>query len=491
MVKPARLGSSVGMSLVHDASQLGDALDTAFRYDDLALVEAYLPGARDLEVSVIGNDPAHLEIFGPGEIVSGHEFYDYAAKYTPGLSETSTRAEVSAADRAHLHKLARDVYRAVGAEGFARIDFLVAGDRIVVSEINTIPGSPRSASSRRCLPRAATRSATSAAASSTSPSSDTPRATGPGSHRATCRGDAVTGRPTPRRPPANRTTRRAMPGAPVRRSRPVRRASAGLSPVRAGAMLVMLLAAAAIYGVANSTAFSYEHLRIDGAKVTDTTAIEAALADVRGQNLFTLETRPLRSAVADLPTVRAASVSVRLPDTLVVRLDEREAILIWRVGARRYLVDTDGNLFGMLGDDTSSSAAALPVVEDRRAASAGLSIGGHLDPVDLDAATRLASITPTQVASAASRLDVQVTDQSGFVIRSPSGWSAVFGFYTPTLRTPELIPGQVRLLRSLLVGREAGVDRVILASDTDGTYIPRPTPTPAPTSSATPSPSPS
>jgi D-alanine-D-alanine ligase len=140
MVKPARLGSSVGMTLVHDAAELATALDLAFRYDTLALVEAYVPNARDLEVSVIGNDPAAIELYGPGEIVSAHEFYDYAAKYTPGLSETSTRAEVSDVERAVIHKLARDVYRAIGAEGFARIDFLMSGGRIVVSEINTIPG---------------------------------------------------------------------------------------------------------------------------------------------------------------------------------------------------------------------------------------------------------------------------------------------------------------------------------------------------------------
>jgi D-alanine-D-alanine ligase len=140
MVKPARLGSSVGMTLVHDAAELAAALDLAFRYDTLALVEAYVPNARDLEVSVIGNDPATIELYGPGEIVSGHEFYDYAAKYTPGLSETSTRAEVNDVERAVIHKLARDVYRAIGAEGFARIDFLMSGGRIVVSEINTIPG---------------------------------------------------------------------------------------------------------------------------------------------------------------------------------------------------------------------------------------------------------------------------------------------------------------------------------------------------------------
>ena len=94
MVKPARLGSSVGMTLVHEPAELDAALDTAFRHDTLALAETYIAGARDLEVSVIGNGPANLELYGPGEIVSGHEFYDYEAKYTAGLSETSTRAEV-------------------------------------------------------------------------------------------------------------------------------------------------------------------------------------------------------------------------------------------------------------------------------------------------------------------------------------------------------------------------------------------------------------
>ena len=84
MVKPARLGSSVGMTLVHDPSELDAALDEAFRHDTLALVETYVAGARDLEVAIIGNDPGDLELYGPGEIVSGHEFYDYAAKYTAG-----------------------------------------------------------------------------------------------------------------------------------------------------------------------------------------------------------------------------------------------------------------------------------------------------------------------------------------------------------------------------------------------------------------------
>ena len=139
MVKPARLGSSVGMTLVHDPSELDGALAEAFRHDTLALAETYLPGARDIEVAVMGSG-AQLELYGPGEIVSGHEFYDYAAKYTAGLSETSTRAEVTDAQRATLKKIARDAFRVIGGDGFSRVDFLLVGERIVLSEINTIPG---------------------------------------------------------------------------------------------------------------------------------------------------------------------------------------------------------------------------------------------------------------------------------------------------------------------------------------------------------------
>jgi D-alanine-D-alanine ligase len=139
MVKPARLGSSVGMTLAHGPDERAVALDTAFRFDTIAIVERYLAGARDLEVSVIGNEPP-LGVYGPGEIVAGHEFYDYQAKYVPGLSQTSTRAEVPDATRELMRKLARDAYRAIGCEGFARVDFLVQGEAIYLSEINTIPG---------------------------------------------------------------------------------------------------------------------------------------------------------------------------------------------------------------------------------------------------------------------------------------------------------------------------------------------------------------
>lgn len=297
----------------------------------------------------------------------------------------------------------------------------------------------------------------------------------------------MTDRPPIRRRPAARPTgRRPTAAAPLRRTRSVRRASAGLSPIRAGALLAMLLCAAGIYGVASASAFGYGDLAIEGAVFTAADDVAGAIDTGDGENLFSLVTAPLEARLRELPTVREADVSVRLPETLLVRLEERSAILVWRVGARRYLVDVDGALFARLDADTPPEAAAdLPVVEDRRAASAGLSVGRRLEAVDLDAATRLASLRPADVGSEAEGLGVLLTDANGFTVRTrPGSWSAIFGFYTPSLRTPELIPGQVRLLRSLLIGREPLVERIILASETDGTYIPKPTPRP----SATPAP---
>jgi hypothetical protein len=122
----------------------------------------------------------------------------------------------------------------------------------------------------------------------------------------------------------------------------------------------------------------------------------------------------------------------------------------------------------------------LPTVDDRRAASAGLSVGRTIDTVDLDAATRLASLVPADVGSESEGLVIQLSDANGYVMRTrPPSWMAVFGFYTPSLRTPELIPGQVRLLRSMIIGREPLVDKVILASEEDGTLSTFPPPSPS------------
>ena len=475
MVKPARLGSSVGMTLVHDPAELDAALDVAFRYDTLALVETYLAGARDLEVSVIGNDPADLELYGPGEIVSGHEFYDYAAKYTAGLSETSTRAEV---DRPPAGDDAQDRPRRVPGDRRRglRPDRLPAGrrvDRAVRDQHDpgVHPDQP--------LPDDAGRGRLHVRATSAS-----------GSSSSRIERHAARRRPplTPRTCPDERSTRRRAGAArrcPGRRSRPVRRASAGLSPVRAGAALAMLATAAAIYGVGASSAFDYRSHPGHRRASSRTRPSSSRRWRVRARPEPVRAVRPARSVAAleRLPTVSSApGRRSRLPGTLAVTVDERVPVLVWQVGDRRYLADADGTLFGADAGTTrrpmsrSSAGRRRPRVDvgrPRRRASARPGRPRRRDPARRRSSRATSAARPCRSRSASP------TRTASCVETRPGSWSAVFGFYTPSLRTTDMIPGQVRLLRSLLTGREATVERVILASETDGTYVPRAAPSPS------------
>jgi D-alanine-D-alanine ligase len=138
VVKPARLGSSGGMSVVHDAEELPAAMTEAFRYDSKVLVEVYVPDARELECGVLGNDDPI--VFDPGEVRSHKEWYDYESKYTAGLADVHPRADVDPQLSERLRELSLAVYRAVDCSGFARVDFLVPPGAVYVSEMNTIPG---------------------------------------------------------------------------------------------------------------------------------------------------------------------------------------------------------------------------------------------------------------------------------------------------------------------------------------------------------------
>jgi cell division septal protein FtsQ len=265
----------------------------------------------------------------------------------------------------------------------------------------------------------------------------------------------------------------ARPGGGVRRTRPVRRASAGVTPVRAGALLAILAGSAAIWGLANSEVFGAHRTTITGATWTSEARILELLGIEPGANVFGLRTGDLAASLAAVPAIRGATVTVALPDEVRVAVDERVALMAWRVADRSFLVDADGKLFAELPADPPEAAAALPAVDDARLSSMVLEVGSTLDPVTLDAALRLASLAPADVGSGARELLLRIDDENGFVMRTrPGSWSAVFGFYTPTLRTTDLIPGQVRLLRSLLAGRENTVARVVLADDQSGTYVP-------------------
>jgi D-alanine-D-alanine ligase len=148
-VKPANLGSSVGIGKATDAGELKRALDEAAALDRRLIVEGGVD-ARELEVSVLGNERAEVSV--PGEIVvKKNEFYDYEAKYAEGGMELVVPADIPEKTAAELRRVARTAYEAIDAAGMARVDFFLerSSGRLLLNEINTIPGfTPTSVYSR-------------------------------------------------------------------------------------------------------------------------------------------------------------------------------------------------------------------------------------------------------------------------------------------------------------------------------------------------------
>jgi D-alanine-D-alanine ligase len=139
-VKPARLGSSVGIARVDDLEDMPEALSTAFAHDPRVIVEASA-GGLEVECSVLGHttEPQASE---PGEIVllKGDGWYDYEAKYTPGGMELAVPARIPPAIRDRVRQLATEAFRRSGCSGLARADFFVDGTTVLLNELNTMPG---------------------------------------------------------------------------------------------------------------------------------------------------------------------------------------------------------------------------------------------------------------------------------------------------------------------------------------------------------------
>ncbi|HUG29951.1 MAG TPA: FtsQ-type POTRA domain-containing protein [Candidatus Limnocylindria bacterium] len=250
-----------------------------------------------------------------------------------------------------------------------------------------------------------------------------------------------------------------------------------VTPARAAGLLGMLACGFALTFVTGPSAFGLSRTEVPALTWTDPQLVRDTLALTEGGNVFRLDTSPLAAALGSLPAVAAAEVSVSLPDAaVVVTIQERQPVLAWQVGEKHYIADRDGVIFAET-DDATNLPPGVAVVDDRRTyGTAELAIGGRLDAVDLDVATRLGSVSPADIGSGAPGLQVAATDLDGFIVSVKGGWTAVFGFYSPATRPTSMIPGQVRLLRSLLAGREGAVARIILASETGGTYVPRATP---------------
>src|SRR5260221_8820535 len=138
-VKPATLGSSVGMTKAHDAKELAAAMDLAAEFAQKILVEKAIRG-REIEVSVLGNEDPKASI--PGEIVPHREFYDYAAKYLEEGTQLLIPAKLKPGQVKKIQALALKAFRALELSGMARVDFFVEkkGGKIFLNEVNTIPG---------------------------------------------------------------------------------------------------------------------------------------------------------------------------------------------------------------------------------------------------------------------------------------------------------------------------------------------------------------
>ena len=291
---------------------------------------------------------------------------------------------------------------------------------------------------------------------------------------------------------------RSEPGAgpsTIRRQGLPARTAARLRRVAlVGALLVALLLPpiAARAGLATVGSIS-----VIGTTLLDPAAVITAANIPVGSSLLAADLRAAEAAVAALPMVESVRVSAGLPDRVQIKVRERPLLLRWQIGAVIYAIDAAGNLLGNVADlDLAPSASlqveAAPLVLDDRTPSPVRGTGA-LTPTELDVATRLASLLPADLATAATTLRIRLLGDFGFVLEGDGPtveWTAVFGIYSASIRPTSMIPGQVRLLRSLLAGREEHIGWVILADDQAGTYTARGVRPPAPPTEPDPSPLP-
>jgi hypothetical protein len=239
------------------------------------------------------------------------------------------------------------------------------------------------------------------------------------------------------------------------------------------------------------------HISVVGTLLINPDAVIAAANIPIGSSLLGVNLRAAEEAVAALPLVASVRVSAGLPDGIQIRVREKSLLLRWQIGDLVYAVTESGELLGDtaaldLAPTAAAALAAAPLLYDDRERSP-LPTVGQLTVTELDVATRLASLTPEDLGTGATTLTLRLLSDFGFVVQAtgPSiEWHAVFGIYSATIRPTSMIPGQVRLLRSLLAGRETRIGWVILADDQAGTYTAKGVRPPAPSVAPSPSPSP-
>lgn len=263
-------------------------------------------------------------------------------------------------------------------------------------------------------------------------------------------------------------------------------------------VVVLILAGALIAppALAASGRLVVGKIAVVGTDLLDVDAIVGVAGVDLGENLLAVDLNSTERDLEALPFVARAQVRIGISGELRIEIRESAPMLRWRRGGDTYLISGSGRNLGrvdspLLSEHGAQFAASLPLVEDASSVSFPAA-GESVDPLDLDIVTRLASLTPEDLASSARNLTIRRDPQYGFVLRGVGDgveWSAVFGIYSATIRPVEMIPAQVRLLRSLLASRERSVGWVILADGQAGTFTdPGVRPPPPPSPSVLPSP---
>lgn len=229
--------------------------------------------------------------------------------------------------------------------------------------------------------------------------------------------------------------RRSGGGSQAKRPRPslLRRVANRLpSRGRLGAFLLALTLASTLLYLGKGPHLRVRDVDWSGTRFTSAAAVEEALAGVHGRSVLALDTSVVASRLRTLPSVADAQVQVALPGRVQVTIREKQPALVWRTSAGRLLAAADGTLIAAFTAEEQIPAdiAALPSVEDLRAASSALAPGDRVDPDAVPTALRLATLDPTVVGSSAAALSLRFDEQYGFVLASPRpGWEAALGYY--------------------------------------------------------------
>ncbi len=273
------------------------------------------------------------------------------------------------------------------------------------------------------------------------------------------------------------------PAAGGRRTARVQRRSSFISLTRLLAAVGLAAVSGAFYWASVGREFVVDPaaVTIEGATYTDVAQVRADLglgaddgsaASSTVRNIFRVRTDAIQQRIQALPAVLSASVTASLPNRLAVVIHERVPIFAWSAGDASWLVDRTGVLLAQVSLPSDTAAAALPRIVDLRTGAPPAELGGQLAPLDLEAARLLGAVTPADLGSAATELDVSVEDTDGWIISVPHGWRAVFGQFSPDLHKTDEIPRQVQCLASLLASREGSIGTVTLsvAPDRCGTF---------------------